>query len=114
MNILYISIAAMCATEAVCLQQKQRNGKLWLGYCSRRFFYPYISSFCIKVIIIISSGILSSIEKLRGTDNYPTWKFAMENFLAHEGLDKCIDADSTETDISVIIGQKHLYSRCKG
>lgn len=46
----------------------------------------------------MSNGILNSIEKLRGTENYSTWKFAMENFLAHEGLDKCIIATGTETD----------------
>lgn len=48
--------------------------------------------------MVRSNGILSSIEKLRGTENYSTWKFAMENFLAHEGLEKCIVETDAETD----------------
>lgn len=30
----------------------------------------------------MGSSLLASIEKLRGRENYSTWKFAMENYLA--------------------------------
>lgn len=38
----------------------------------------------------MSSSILSSIEKLKGRENYSTWKFSMENYLALEDLSSCI------------------------
>lgn len=45
----------------------------------------------------MSNGILASIEKLKGSENYVTWKFAMENYLCHEGLDSYIADDTTST-----------------
>lgn len=43
-----------------------------------------------------SHNLLTAIEKLKGRENYNTWKFAMEIYLEHEGLSECIDG--TETD----------------
>lgn len=42
----------------------------------------------------MSNGMLGSIEKLKGSENYVTWKFAMENYLCHEGLDSYISSVS--------------------
>ncbi|KAK9754423.1 Reverse transcriptase (RNA-dependent DNA polymerase) [Popillia japonica] len=39
-----------------------------------------------------------NIEKLKGSENYHTWRFAMENVLDFCGLDKCITNPCTETD----------------
>lgn len=41
-------------------------------------------------------GKESTIEKLKGGDNYSTWAFAMTNYLAWKKLDKCIKADATK------------------
>lgn len=46
----------------------------------------------------MSNSLLASIEKLKGSENYVTWKFAMENFLNHESMEKCIAETGTETD----------------
>lgn len=45
---------------------------------------------------------MSSIPKLLGRENYNEWAFAVENFLVLEGLSKCIDAESTEVDTTLI------------
>lgn len=42
------------------------------------------------------NNILSWIEKLKGRENYSTWKFAMENYFEHEGLQKCIDGSERD------------------
>lgn len=46
--------------------------------------------------IPMASSLLTSIEKLKGRENYSTWKFSIENYLEYEDLLKCIDG--TETD----------------
>lgn len=38
----------------------------------------------------MSGGILGSIEKLKGSENYITWKIAVENLLCYEALDEFI------------------------
>lgn len=40
----------------------------------------------VNIELKMSSALLASIEKLRGRENYSTWKFAMENYLAAEGM----------------------------
>lgn len=45
----------------------------------------------------MSTSILSSIEKLKGRENYSTWKFAIESYLELEDLSKCISGDETDT-----------------
>ncbi|KAF6199551.1 hypothetical protein GE061_007577 [Apolygus lucorum] len=37
-----------------------------------------------------SSTFISSLERLKGRQNYSTWKFQMENVFKHEGLWACI------------------------
>lgn len=37
-----------------------------------------------------SSNFMSTIEKLDGRDNFSTWKFAVQSYLEHEGLWKCV------------------------
>lgn len=44
----------------------------------------------------MSSSILSSIEKLKGRENYSTWKFAMESYLELEDLSKCITGGESD------------------
>lgn len=50
----------------------------------------------VEAPITMSTSYLSSIEKLKGRENYSSWKFSMENYLALEDLSKCILG--TETD----------------
>lgn len=45
-----------------------------------------------------SSGMLNSIEKLKGRDNYATWKFIVQAYLESEKLWKSVDGTSSETD----------------
>lgn len=45
----------------------------------------------------MAANMLSTIEKLKGRDNYPTWKFAMENYLLCAELDKCILGTEKDT-----------------
>lgn len=42
----------------------------------------------------------SSLEKLKGSENYHTWKFAMRNLLEFHDLDQCIKKPCVETDDS--------------
>lgn len=42
------------------------------------------------------TSFLASIEKLRGRDNYSTWKFSIENYLELEDLSKCITGEETD------------------
>ena len=44
----------------------------------------------------MSSSLLSSIEKLRGRENYSSWKFSIESYLALEDLSKCITGEETD------------------
>lgn len=44
----------------------------------------------------MSSSILSSIEKLKGRENYSSWKFSMENYLALEDLSKCVTGEEDD------------------
>lgn len=44
----------------------------------------------------MASGVLTSIEKLQGRENYNTWQFAIKMFLEHEVLLKCIDGSETD------------------
>lgn len=44
----------------------------------------------------MSSSILSSIEKLKGRENYSSWKFSIENYLQLEDLAKCITGEETD------------------
>lgn len=44
----------------------------------------------------MASGVLTSIEKLQGRENYNTWQFAIKMFLEHEGLLKCIDGSEED------------------
>lgn len=48
-------------------------------------------------IKMAAQNMLSSIEKLKGRDNYNTWQFAMQVYLEHEGLEKCLNG--TEVDV---------------
>lgn len=45
----------------------------------------------------MASSILASIEKLRGRENYSSWKFSMENYLALEDLSACVTGNETDT-----------------
>lgn len=54
--------------------------------------------------IEMGSSLLASIEKLRGRENYSTWKFAIENYLAAEDMSACIEG--TETDAKKIAKAK--------
>lgn len=41
-----------------------------------------------------SSNNVNAIEKLKGSENYRTWAFAMKNFLQLEGLESCIQMET--------------------
>lgn len=56
---------------------------------------------------VMSASLLSSIEKLRGRENYSTWKFSMENYLALEDLNCCL----TETDASKVDTKKDVKAK---
>lgn len=63
------------------------------------------------------TSLLSSIEKLRGRENYSTWKFSIENYLALEDLTDYLTAekvDDTKKDAkaksAIILSiEKHNY-----
>lgn len=40
-----------------------------------------------------SSGMLSTIEKLKGRENYDSWKFATKALFMMEGLWDCIEGE---------------------
>lgn len=44
----------------------------------------------------MSTGSIPPIEKLKGRENFDTWKFAVKSYLEHEELWGCVDG--TETD----------------
>lgn len=44
----------------------------------------------------MTSSILGSIEKLSGRENYSSWKFSIENYLALEDLTKCLTGEETD------------------
>lgn len=58
----------------------------------------------VNIELKMSSALLASIEKLRGRENYSTWKFAMENYLAAEGMSSCLT--DAETDVNKIAKAK--------
>lgn len=43
-----------------------------------------------------SSGHMVHIEKLQGRENYATWSFAVQTYLEHEELWKCVIGENTE------------------
>lgn len=47
------------------------------------------------------------IEKLRGSDNYHTWKFAVKNCLEMNDLEKCIVVNAT-TKVATETDEKKL------
>lgn len=53
-----------------------------------------------------------NIEKLKGSTNYHTWSFAMENVLIYKDFEKCIIADETkrEKDVGKLKNAKALLS----
>lgn len=51
-----------------------------------------------------------NIEKLKGSDNYHTWKFAMNNYLEMNDLEKCIIDPVTETDEKKLKKAKNVLS----
>lgn len=50
----------------------------------------------IEARLDMSTSILASIEKLKGRENYASWKFSIENYLALEDLSNCLNG--TESD----------------
>lgn len=46
--------------------------------------------------IEMSSSILATIDKLKGRENYSSWKFSMQNYLALENLTKCISGEEED------------------
>ncbi|CAL1678260.1 unnamed protein product [Lasius platythorax] len=54
--------------------------------------------------------VVPLIEKLKGRENYPTWKFAMSALLEHEDLWKCILG--TETDARKLAKAKAKLILC--
>lgn len=49
-----------------------------------------------NIPFVMSTSILSSIEKLKGRENFSSWKFSIENYLELEDLSNCLSG--TETD----------------
>lgn len=58
----------------------------------------------VNIELEMSTALLASIEKLRGRENYSTWKFAMEHYLAAEGMSGCLT--DAETDVNKIAKAK--------
>lgn len=50
------------------------------------------------------------IEKLRGSENYHTWRFAIQNVLAYKGYSNCISDPVRETDNSKLVNCKAILS----
>lgn len=50
------------------------------------------------------------IPKLKNSDNYSTWRFAIRNVLALKGLEKCISEPVSETDASKLSSCKAILS----
>ena len=49
----------------------------------------------------MSSSIIPFIEKLKGRENYYTWKFAVQNFLEHEELwDAILGIESNQKKVT--------------
>ena len=51
-----------------------------------------------------------NIEKLKGSSNYHTWKFAVENLLELQDLEKCIKMNDKETDEAKLKKAKNVLS----
>lgn len=77
----------MCDTRSNnnCVQRSQR-GIQFVVRLNLRCVYNIFSSKSSNM----SGGILGSIEKLKGSENYITWKIAVENLLCYEALDEFI------------------------
>lgn len=61
----------------------------------------------------MSSGKMSdinTIEKLKGSENYHTWRFNMENYLAMKELSKCISEPVAETKPEILAKAKGAIS----
>ncbi|KAJ6635313.1 Retrovirus-related Pol polyprotein from transposon TNT 1-94 [Pseudolycoriella hygida] len=54
--------------------------------------------------VTTNSSYLASVEKLDGRSNYTDWKFAVQAYLEHEGLWKCVLG--TETDNQKLVKAK--------
>lgn len=52
------------------------------------------------------------IEKLKGSENYHTWNFAIKNLLEYKGLAKCITDPVEETKPEKLSSAKALLSLC--
>lgn len=63
--------------------------------CACRFSSS--SSICF-VDMALSTGFLSSIEKLDGRSNFSSWKFAVKAYLEHEGLWKSIEGNEQDPE----------------
>lgn len=50
------------------------------------------------------------IPKLKGSENYHTWYFAMKNVLAYKGLEKTIVNLGTESDAKKLVSSKALLA----
>ena len=53
---------------------------------------------------------IPAIEKLKGRENYPTWKFAMQAYLEHEDMWKCVEG--TELDARKLAKAKSKIILC--
>lgn len=45
-----------------------------------------------------SSGAMASITKLKGRENYETWKFAVRAYLEMEDLWSCVEGTNEEAE----------------
>lgn len=50
-----------------------------------------------NIPVEMATSILASIEKLKGRDNYSSWKYSMENYLALEDLTGCLTGAETDS-----------------
>lgn len=46
----------------------------------------------------MAGNVITSINKLKGRENYEEWAFAVENYLILEGMEKCIKQDGEAMD----------------
>ncbi len=60
----------------------------------------------------MASGVLSSIEKLKGRENYQTCKFAVRAFLEMENLWSSVDGTSDEQDEKIKL-QNDVMAKAK-
>lgn len=48
------------------------------------------------------------VVKLKGNENYHTWKFAMMNYLEFKELDKTIESEEAETNAKKRLRANHF------